>query len=126
MSDERLKGPLAADGDSREPQVPDERSSKPLVALVTGASRGAGKGIALALGEAGMTVYVTGRSTTHSLGRLKHTPLPGTTHETAAEIERLGGHGIAVECDHSNDLQVKALFEEIGQRSGRWNDGDAA
>jgi NAD(P)-dependent dehydrogenase (short-subunit alcohol dehydrogenase family) len=93
--------------------------SRDRVALVTGASRGAGKGIALALGEAGMTVYVTGRSTTHSLGRLKDTPLPGTIHETAAGIERLGGRGMAIECDHANDVQVKRLFEEIEQRSGR-------
>jgi len=97
----------------------DERLQKPQVALVTGASRGAGKGIALALGEAGMTVYVTGRSTVHSLGRLKDIPLPGTIHETAAEIERIGGRGIAVQCDHSDDAQVKALFEEIERRSGR-------
>src|SRR5882724_2705414 len=97
----------------------DERLQKPQVALVTGASRGAGKGIALALGEAGRTVYVTGRSTVHSLGRLKDIPLPGTIHETAAEIERIGGRGIAVQCDHSDDAQVKALFEEIERRSGR-------
>ena len=94
----------------------DERLQTPQVALVTGASRGAGRGIALALGEAGMTVYVTGRSTVYSLGRLKDTPLPGTIHETAAEIERLGGRGIAVQCDHSDDAQVKALFEEIERR----------
>jgi NAD(P)-dependent dehydrogenase (short-subunit alcohol dehydrogenase family) len=97
----------------------DESLQGPQVALVTGASRGAGKGIALALGEAGMTVYVTGRSTARSLGRLKDTPLPGTIHETSAEIERLGGRGIAVQCDHSDDVQVKALFEEIERRSGR-------
>lgn len=97
----------------------DERLRAPQVALVTGASRGAGKGIALALGEAGMTVYVTGRSTTHSLGRLKDVALPGTIHETVAEIEGLGGRGIAVQCDHSDEAQVKALFEEIERRSGR-------
>ena len=97
----------------------DEGLARPQVALVTGASRGAGKGIALALGEAGMTVYVTGRSTTHSLGRLKDTPLPGTIHETVAEIDRLGGRGIAVQCDHSDEAQVQALFEEVERRSGR-------
>jgi len=97
----------------------EERLHSPQVALVTGASRGAGKGIALALGEAGMTVYVTGRSTTHSLGSLKDTPLPGTIHETAAEIERLGGRGIAVQCDHSDDVQVRALFEQIEHQSGQ-------
>lgn len=97
----------------------DERSEGPKVALVTGASRGAGKGIALALAENGMTVYVTGRSSTHSLGRLKDTPLPGTIHETVREIEQLGGHGIAVQCDHSDEAQVKALFEQIERSSGR-------
>ena len=109
MSDERMQGLQDA----------DDRSLRPRVALVTGASRGTGKGIALALGQAGMTVYVTGRSTVHSLGRLKDTPLPGTIHETVAEIDRLGGRGIAVQCDHSDEVQVKALFEEIERRSGR-------
>ena len=91
----------------------------PQVALVTGASRGAGKGIALALGACGMTVYLSGRSATSSLGRLKDTPLPGTLNETAAEIDRLGGRGVAVPCDHSDDTQVKALFEQIERQSRR-------
>lgn len=91
----------------------------PQVALVTGASRGVGKGIALALGAAGMTVYVTGRSVTASLGRLKDTALPGTLTETAAEIDRLGGHGVAVVCDHGDDAQVKAVFEQVERQSGR-------
>lgn len=89
------------------------------VALVTGASRGAGKGIALALGELGMTVYVTGRSVSRSLGRLKDTALPGTLEETAAEIDRLGGKGIAMGCDHAEDDQVRALLQEVERRSGR-------
>jgi NAD(P)-dependent dehydrogenase (short-subunit alcohol dehydrogenase family) len=96
-----------------------EATTAPEVALVTGASRGAGKGIALALGELGMTVYVTGRSVSQSLGRLKDTPLPGTLHETAAEIDRLGGKGIAIGCDHGDDQQVRALFQEVERRSGR-------
>jgi NAD(P)-dependent dehydrogenase (short-subunit alcohol dehydrogenase family) len=91
----------------------------PQVALVTGASRGVGKGIALALGAAGMTVYVTGRSVIESLGRLKDTALPGTLTETAAEINRLGGRGIAVVCDHGDDTQVKAVFEQVERQSGR-------
>ena len=91
----------------------------PQVAVVTGASRGAGKGIALALGEKGMTVYVTGRSTTQSLGRLRDTLLPGTIHETAREIDQRGGRGIAVECDHANDAQVRALFERVERESSR-------
>jgi NAD(P)-dependent dehydrogenase (short-subunit alcohol dehydrogenase family) len=92
---------------------------KPQVAVVTGASRGAGKGIALGLGSLGMTVYVTGRSTTKSLGYSKGTPLPGTIHETAEEITRLGGKGIAVACDHSNDDDVKAVFDRVATESGR-------
>jgi NAD(P)-dependent dehydrogenase (short-subunit alcohol dehydrogenase family) len=91
----------------------------PQVALVTGASRGAGKGIALALGAAGMTVYVTGRSTTTSLGRLKDTPLPGTVIETAAAITALGGTGIALPCDHRDDAAVQASLQKVAEESGR-------
>jgi len=94
-------------------------SYTPQVALVTGASRGAGKGIALALGAAGMTVYVTGRSTTASLGRLKDTPLPGTILETAAQIRALGGSGVAIACDHRDDAAVQAAVERIATESGR-------
>ncbi|MBS0378930.1 MAG: SDR family NAD(P)-dependent oxidoreductase [Proteobacteria bacterium] len=90
----------------------------PKVALVTGASRGAGKGIALALGAAGMTVYVTGRSLEHSLGRLKDVALPGTLHETAAEVSRSGGRGIALACDHGDDAQVRAVFDHIEREAG--------
>ena len=93
-------------------------ASQPQVALVTGASRGAGKGIALALGAAGMTVYVTGRSTHASLGRLKDTPLPGTIHETAQEISSLGGRGIALACDHADDAQVRRVFAQLESESG--------
>ena len=85
------------------------------VAVVTGASRGAGKGIALALGGRGYTVYVTGRSQ-----REGDAALPGTIHETAAAIDRLGGHGIAVSCDHGDDEQVRALFERVArEQDGR-------
>ncbi|HUL19112.1 MAG TPA: SDR family NAD(P)-dependent oxidoreductase [Steroidobacteraceae bacterium] len=91
---------------------------QPRVALVTGASRGAGKGIALALGAAGMTVYVTGRSVTRSLGRLKDVPLPGTILETAAQITSLGGTGIALSCDHRDDAAVEAAVARVAQESG--------
>jgi NAD(P)-dependent dehydrogenase (short-subunit alcohol dehydrogenase family) len=84
------------------------------VAVVTGASRGIGKGIALALGELGATVYVTGRSVTPGAG-----PLPGTVGETAAEISRRGGTGIAVQVDHADDERVAALFQRVGQEQGR-------
>ena len=93
--------------------------AEPKVAVVTGASRGAGKGIALALGATGMTVYVTGRSTGVSLGRLRDTVLPGTILETAAQITALGGRGVAVACDHRDDAAVQAAFERVASESGR-------
>jgi NAD(P)-dependent dehydrogenase (short-subunit alcohol dehydrogenase family) len=65
------------------------------VAVVTGASRGVGKGIALSLGEAGAIVYVTGRT---GEGQPASVPLAGTVEETAAEVTRLDGTGIAVRC----------------------------
>lgn len=84
------------------------------VAVVTGASRGIGKGIAIALGEQGATVYVTGRTVTPGTY-----PLPGTVGETAAEIDRRGGKGIAVQVDHAKDDQVEALFDRIRREQGR-------
>ena len=89
------------------------------VALVTGASRGAGKGIALALGAAGMTVYVTGRSSAKSLGRLRDVQLPGTVVETAAQVSELGGRGVAVACDHRDDAAVEAVFRRVAEECGR-------
>ncbi|MGC6475308.1 MAG: SDR family NAD(P)-dependent oxidoreductase [Parvibaculales bacterium] len=92
----------------------------PQIALVTGASRGAGKGIALGLAEKGMTVYVTGRSkkTGDAFG-WDGTPLPGTVDETVKEINEAGGKGIGVICDHSDDEQVAALFEQIKTDHGQ-------
>jgi NAD(P)-dependent dehydrogenase (short-subunit alcohol dehydrogenase family) len=90
------------------------------VALVTGGSRGAGAGIARGLGELGYTVYVTGR--TKSPGDAKGwdgSVLPGTFEETAQHVTELGGCGIAVQCDHSDDGQVAALFERIMKEQGR-------
>lgn len=84
------------------------------VALVTGASRGAGRGIALALGSHGCTVYVTGRSETRD-----DSPLPGTIHETAERVTAAGGTGIAVRVDHAVDHQVKTLFEQVQREQGR-------
>lgn len=84
------------------------------VAVVTGASRGIGKGIALVLAEQGATVYVTGR--TVEPGEYY---LPGTVGETAAQCNERGGKGIAVACDHGNDEQVAALFEQVRDEQGR-------
>lgn len=89
------------------------------IALVTGASRGAGAGIARALGQHGMTVYVTGRSIeTGSAHGWDGQPLPGTVYETAQAISEAGGVGIAVPCDHSDDSQVAALFERLQRDHG--------
>jgi len=84
------------------------------VAVVTGASRGIGKGCALELGAAGATVYVTGRST-----REDDHPLPGTVGATAQEIDALGGTGIAVALDHRDDEAVEALFARVLDEHGR-------
>jgi NAD(P)-dependent dehydrogenase (short-subunit alcohol dehydrogenase family) len=85
------------------------------VAVVTGASRGVGKGIALALGEAGATVYVTGRSEARGTTE----GLPGTVQETAEAVTQRGGQGIAVRCDHTVDDEVEALFARVKQEQGR-------
>jgi NAD(P)-dependent dehydrogenase (short-subunit alcohol dehydrogenase family) len=87
-----------------------------LVALVTGASRGAGRAIALELGAAGATVYVTGRSVD---GAPTTDDLPGTIDETARQVTERGGRGIAVRCDHANDEEVESLFARIGRDCGR-------
>ncbi|MFW7269957.1 SDR family NAD(P)-dependent oxidoreductase [Gluconacetobacter sp. Hr-1-5] len=84
------------------------------IAVVTGASRGAGKGIAIALGEAGMTVYVTARSLADA-----DSPYGGTAVETANLVTKAGGTGIAVTVDHADDGAVKALFERIRHEHGR-------
>lgn len=89
------------------------------VALVTGASRGVGRGIALALAQAGMTVYITGRSGNRSQARFRKQTLAGTLADTAEAINQTGGRCIPVTCDHSDDRQVKALFELIYQQQGR-------
>ncbi|MGO1501172.1 MAG: SDR family NAD(P)-dependent oxidoreductase [Marinobacter sp.] len=88
------------------------------VAVVTGASRGVGRGIAVALGAAGMTVYVTGRSATVSNSHLRGHLLSGTLAETAEAITKAGGKGIAVACDHANDRQVQELFARVEYEQG--------
>lgn len=84
------------------------------VALVTGASRGIGRGIAVALGADGWTVWITGRST-----RERSTShLPGTVEETAEAVDLAGGHGIAVICDHRDDNQVRSVRDRLAAESG--------
>lgn len=90
------------------------------VALVTGASRGAGAGIARGFGEMGYTVYVTGRTVTPGDAKgWDGSVLPGTVAETAAKVTELGGEGIAVVCDHADDAQVAELFAQIEREQGR-------
>jgi NAD(P)-dependent dehydrogenase (short-subunit alcohol dehydrogenase family) len=86
------------------------------VCVVTGASRGGGRGIAQVLGEAGAVVYVTGRSVQ---GELAVPDMPSTLEETAAMVNERGGMGIPVRCDHTDDAQVQALFERVQGEQGR-------
>src|SRR5437867_5455570 len=83
------------------------------IAVVTGASRGLGKGIALGLGEAGATVYITGRSTRDEPG-----PVAGDIESTAEEVSRLGGRGVVARCDHRVDREVEALFTRVRDEQG--------
>jgi len=86
------------------------------VAVVTGASRGVGKGVALGLGEAGATVYVTARSTQEMEDVEK---LGGTVFSTAEAVTGAGGTGIAIRCDHTNDKETQAAFEQVQHAHGR-------
>jgi NAD(P)-dependent dehydrogenase (short-subunit alcohol dehydrogenase family) len=86
------------------------------VAVVTGASRGAGRGIARVLGEAGATVYVTGRSVRGEPTTLNR---PGTIDDAAEEVAARGGMGIPVRVDHTDDAQVKALFNRVEWEQNR-------
>lgn len=84
------------------------------IAVVTGASRGIGKGCAIELASAGATVYITGRS-----ARDQDSPWPGTVTSTAEEINSAGGQAVAVQCDHRDDQAVKHFFERVRAEQGR-------
>lgn len=86
------------------------------IALVTGASRGVGQGIAHELGIAGATVYATGRSRADGE---RTDDLPGTVDETAALVTEAGGKGVAVPCDHTDDAAVEDLAKRIERDTGR-------
>jgi NAD(P)-dependent dehydrogenase (short-subunit alcohol dehydrogenase family) len=93
-------------------------SSKPLdgkVALVAGGTRAAGRGTAVALGEAGATVYVTGRTTRAQQSEMQR---PETIEETAEQVDRAGGHGIPVQVDHLEQDQVRDLIARIEREQG--------
>ncbi len=92
-------------------------SLKSKVAIVTGASRGVGKGIALGLAEFGATVYVTGRTEKDEIlsDFLKETSI----YKTAEEVTKLGGVGIAQRCDHSKDEEVEELYKRVMDEQGK-------
>lgn len=83
------------------------------VALVTGASKNIGKGMALEVGAAGATVYLTARTFEDTIGAL------GSLERTAAEINAAGGDAVPVQCDHGDDASVARVFEQIAQSHGR-------
>ena len=102
---------------SRPAAPPAARPLEGRVAVVAGATRGAGRGIAMMLGEAGATVYCTGRSVRGkpASGRKR----PETINETAALVSKHGGTGIAVQVDHTVELQVTKLFARVRREHGR-------
>ena len=89
------------------------------VALVTGATRGAGKGIAIGLASQGMTVYITGRSKSEATATLKGEVLRGTLDDTVVAIDSAGGKGIGIVCDHADDAATRAVIEQIETEQGR-------
>lgn len=92
------------------------RSLEGKITLITGATRGLGKGIALGLGEAGATVYITGRSLEQANAE---NGVSGSLRETQLAVEAVGGICIPVPVDHSDDEQVRLLFERIQEEQGQ-------
>src|SRR6476619_768822 len=98
--------------------IPDGNALRGRVAVVAGATRGAGRGIAAALGEAGATVVCTGRSSS-SGGKKSDYDRPETIEQTAALVDELGGEGVAVQVDHLEAVDVRALAHRIRGDYGR-------
>jgi dehydrogenase/reductase SDR family protein 1 len=98
-----LSGPVALD-----------RALEGRVAIVTGASRGIGRGCAVGLGARGATVFCTARRSSAT-----DPPEPGSVEAVAAEVDAVGGRGVAVTCDHRDDAAVEALFERVRREAGR-------
>lgn len=98
------------------PNVKGKPNLKGKVAVVAGATRGAGRGVARALGEAGATVYCTGRSVR---GEPSPYDRPETIEETAEMVSAAGGTGVAARVDHTDEGQVRALFERVGREHDR-------
>src|SRR5947209_18453166 len=108
-SSPRPMGPVATSPESARPLTGH-------VAIVAGATRGAGRGIARALGEAGAIVYCTGRSVRGEPSPYKR---PETIEETADMVRASGGRGIPVRVDHTVESEVEALFERVKEEQGR-------
>ncbi|WP_081416826.1 SDR family NAD(P)-dependent oxidoreductase [Arthrobacter castelli] len=89
-------------------------STRSVVAVVTGAARGIGRGIALALGDIGATIYVADRETRNQ----RHSELPGTVEDTAEQVENRGGHAIPVSVDVTQDSAVDSLFARVRAERG--------
>ncbi|TGL60617.1 SDR family oxidoreductase [Leptospira sarikeiensis] len=92
-----------------------EKKLKGKIALVAGGTRGAGRGIAISLGEEGATVYVTGRTSNGSISEIGRKE---TIEETAELVNKAGGVGIPIKTDHTNKEQVKALIDKISSENG--------
>src|SRR5437868_1409583 len=101
---------------SGKPKVTGQQPLSGTVAVVAGATRGAGRGIARALGEAGAMVYCTGRSVR---GNPSPYNRPETIEETAEMIKEAGGSAVALRVDHTAEAEVESLFSRVARESGR-------